>query len=137
MRFPEYEGKKKIPAGHYQFRLNKEPELIAFPYKDAKTGEEKKGHKIKLYAVGINSAGEFSVIDQIPAWDPRYADLLKALQIEHGRDIQVEGSVFEADIIHEADKTDPTKSYPRIVKIIPTSDIPQGKDVGGGDDIPF
>jgi hypothetical protein len=137
MRFPEYEGKRKIPVGHYQFRLNKEPDLIAFDYTDPNNGEKKKGHKIKLYAVGISPAGEFSVIDQIPVWDLRYSDLLKALQIEHGRDIQVEGAIFEADIVHEADKQDPTKSYPRIVKIVPASDIPQGKDVGGGDDVPF
>ena len=132
MNWPEYEGAKKIPVGHYQFRLNKEPELLGFSYKDPNTGEEKKGKKVKLYAIGINGEGEFPVIDNIVVWEERYQELLNALGLEHGRDIKVAGSTFEADIVHEPDKKDPTKSWPRIINITGRLDIPDG-----GDDIPF
>ena len=134
MRFPEYEGKAKVPVGHYKFRLNKEPELKTFDYTD-RNGVGKQGKKIVLFAVGTSPAGDFPVSDAIIAWEPRYADLLAALHVEHGADIDVAGSVFEADIVYELDKKDPTKSYPRIVNIKPNDDIPQGD--GLGDDIPF
>jgi hypothetical protein len=134
MKWPEYEGKAKIPEGHYQFRLYKEPELKAFTY-TSKDGIEKSGRKVVLYAIGLNETGSFSVIDNIIAWEERYRDLLDALHVEHGKDIDMEGAVFEADIIHEADKKDPTKSWPRIVNIRPCGDVPSAQGIA--DDIPF
>jgi len=134
--WPEYEGKKKIPEGHYQFRINKEPELQAFDYKDPQTGEPKKGRRIRLYAIGINSEGEFPMSDQITVWDERYEDLKNALGVEHGQEIRVTGSYFEADIVHEMDKKDPTKSWPRLTNIRPNGDIPEARKPSG-DDIPF
>lgn len=135
MQWPEYEGKVKIPVGHYSFRMNREPDLKSFPYTD-KDGNSKSGRKIVVYAIGINKTGEFSVVDAIVAWEERYNDLCKALGVEHGRDIEMEGSRFEADIVHEADKTDPTKSWPRLTNIKPVNDIPPSTGPGD-DDIPF
>jgi hypothetical protein len=135
MQWPEFEGRVKIPEGHYSFRMNREPELKSFPYKD-KDGNAKSGRKIVIYAIGLNDEGEFPVVDAIVAWEERYADLCKALGVEHGRDLVMAGSRFEADIIHEPDKTDPTKSYPRLTNIIAVADIPPS--TGPGDeDIPF
>jgi hypothetical protein len=135
MRWPEYEGKAKIPEGHYQFRLNREPDLKVFKYTD-RNGIEKTGHQIIIYATGLNAAGTFTVADRITVWEPRYRDLLDALKVEHGKDIEMVGGVFEADIVHDADKTDPMKSWPRIVNIVVNNDLPPTND-GGGDDIPF
>jgi len=135
MQWPEFEGRVKIPEGHYSFRMNREPELKSFPYKD-KDGNAKSGRKIFIYAIGLNEHGEFPIVDAIVAWEERYADLCKALGVEHGRDLVMAGSRFEADIIHETDKTDPTKSYPRLTNITAVADIPSS--TGPGDeDIPF
>ena len=136
MKWPEYEGFVKIPVGHYSFRMNQEPELESFPYKDPQTGKAKSGRRIVVYAIGLNENGEFSVVDRITAWEPRYDDLLQALGVEHGRDLVMAGSRFEADIIHEPSKKDPTKSYPRLTNITAVADIPSS--TGPGDeDIPF
>jgi hypothetical protein len=137
MIWPTFEGNKKIPEGHYTFKFNREPELLGFTYKD-KDGQEKKGRKIKVYATTYDAVSndEYRIIDAIVAWEDRYADLCAALRVEHGRDLQMEGAVFQADVKYEADKNDPTKAYPRLVNIKPHDDVPQGKDVGG-DDIPF
>ncbi len=107
MKWPEFEGREKIPVGHYQFRLNREPELKAFTYKN-KDGEEKQGRKVVIYAVGLNDTGSYSVRDNIVAWEERYRDLLEALRVEHGKDIEMEGAVFEADIVYEADQNVPS-----------------------------
>ena len=134
MQWPEFEGRVKIPVGHYSFRMNREPELKSFPY--MKDGNAKSGRKIVIYAIGLNEHGEFPVVDAIVAWEERYVDLCQALGVEHGRDLVMAGSRFEADIIHEPDKTDPTKSYPRLTNIIAVADIPPS--TGPGDeDIPF
>jgi hypothetical protein len=124
MIWPEY--KARIPEGHYRFRLNREPELKAFTYRD-RNGKEQEGRKIVIYAIGAGEKGEYPVSDGFLPWEDRYDDLLKALHVEHGRDIQVEGSIFEADIKYAPDKKDSSKSYPHIVNIV----IPEG------DDIPF
>ena len=127
MIFPRPEN-ERIPEGHYQFRLNKDPELKKFTYKD-KNGNEKEGRKIVIFAVGLNDKGQYSIRDEIAVFDQRYADFLAALKIEHSKDIDVSGAVFEADIKYEADRKDPTKSWPRIANIVIPGD--------GGDDIPF
>jgi len=124
--FPEPEGFVLIPEGHYEFRLNKEPELKKFTYQ--KNGEEKEGRKIVIYAIGLNDQGEFFIKDQIATFEPRYKELCDALKVEHGKDISVSGSVFLADVKHESPKNDPTKTYARLVNIT---------SKGGDDDIPF
>jgi len=126
---------EKIPEGHYQFRLNREPEFKKFPY-ETRLGEKKEGTKILLFAIGLGEKGQFSARDEIVTWDPRYADLCSALHVEHGRDIQMAGGVFEADIVHEADRKDPTKSWPRFSNITASGDMPLPAE-GEGDDIPF
>ena len=126
-QWPKPEGRKLAPEGRYEFRLNKEPDLKAFTYKD-KQGNDKEGRRLVLYAVAIGDAGEFPVIDSFLPWEPRYEDLCKALHVEHGRDIDVADSIFKAEIKHEKDKADPDKTYARIVNIVVAEEA---------DDIPF
>jgi hypothetical protein len=124
--FPEPEGFKLIPEGHYEFRINKEPELQKFSYTD-KEGNSKDGRRLKIFAVGLNPQGEFLITDMIAVFEPRYRELCDALKVEHGKDISITGAVFEADVKHEASKKDPNKVFPRLANIT-------AKD---GDDIPF
>jgi hypothetical protein len=135
MRWPEPEGKQRIPEGHYMFRLSQEPELLSFTYTD-KQGTEKSGRKIKLYAIGFDDTGDYPVIDVIVAWEARYAELCEALGVEHGRDIQMAGATFDGDIKYEQDRKDPAKSWPRIINIKSHDGVPQGK-VSDDGDIPF
>jgi hypothetical protein len=128
MKWPEPEN-KRIPEGHYQFRLNREPELIPITITD-KDGNKRESRRLKLYVRGIGPQGEFGAIDSFVPWEERYTDLCKALHVDHGRDIQMEGAVFEADIEYQIDGRDPTKSYSRIVRIVVPAE-------GEGDDVPF
>jgi len=127
-KWPEPEN-QKIPEGHYQFRLNKEPELVPIIITD-KNGNKRESRRLKLYARGIGDQGEFGVIDSFVPWEDRYSDLCKALKVDHARDIDYVGAVFEADIEYQDDPKDPLKSYPRIVNIV----VPSESE---GDDIPF
>ncbi len=124
--FPEPEGFKLIPEGHYEFRINREPVLEKYHYTD-KDGADKEGRRMVVFAVGLNDQGEFMIRDVMAVFEPRYRELCEALKVEHGRDIAITGAVFEADVKHEPSKKDPTKIFPRLVNIT-------GKD---GDDIPF
>jgi hypothetical protein len=124
---------KRIPEGHFSFRLNREPELKKFIYKD-KHGNDKEGRRLIVYAVGLSDEGEFSVVDSFLPWEDRYVDLCAALKVEHGRDIEMAGATFEADIKYEPMKKDPTKSWPRIVNIVVPEKL---KEDEAGDDIPF
>ena len=128
MKWPEPEN-KRIPEGHYQFRLNREPELIPITITDP-SGNKRESRRLKIYARGSGDQGEFGVVDSFVPWEERYADLCKALHVDHGRDIQMEGAVFEADIVHETDPNNPLKSYARITKIVVPAE-------GEGDDVPF
>lgn len=126
--FPEPEGFKLIPEGHYQFRIHKEPELKKFTY--TKDGDEKESRKIVIEAMGANADGDFYIKDHIAVFEPRYKDLCEALGVEHGKDIAVSGAIFEADIKHEPDKRNPQKAYPRLQNI-------KAKGAAEDDDIPF
>jgi len=136
MIWPEPTSRVKIPEGHYSFRLNREPEIKHYPYTD-KNGNQQEGTKVVIYAIGLaEDGGSFSIADAFLPFEQRYRDLCASLGVEHGRDIQAEGSVFEADIVHEPDKKDPTKSWPRIVNIAVQEDVPPTPN-GEGEDIPF
>jgi hypothetical protein len=114
-----------VPEGHYSLKLNKEPDIK----KEEKDG---KGYvRVVLYATALGSDGNYRIVDSFVPWDPRYADLCKALGVEHGKDILMEGAVFEADIKHEEFKG---KTRARIANITVQGDI---SDKSEGDDIPF
>lgn len=134
MRWPESQN-VKIPEGHYSFKLNKEAELKKFTYFN-KDGVEAEGVKVIIFATGLGPNGTFRVADAFLPWEERYDTLKKVLGVDSSRDVEVSGAIFEGDIIHQPDKKDPTKSYPRIVNIKASNDIPPSNG-GDGDDIPF
>lgn len=131
--FPEPE-KQRIPEGHYSFRVNREPDLKIIEVKD-RDGGKKKARKIVLYVVGINDKGEYRHSEGFVPWDDRYADLLAALGVEHGRDVDVTDTIFEADIEYVQDRTDKAKFWPRLKNILPSGAAPKDSDIDG--DIPF
>jgi len=125
--------KSFAPEGHYSFRLNKEPELKKFTKKD---GQESR--RLVIYAIALGEQGEFSVIDSFVPWEKRYSDLCAALGVEHGRDIQMAGAIFQADIKHEPRKDKPGEFAARITNIIIPEDKKELQDkTKEGDDIPF
>ncbi len=134
MRFPEPE-KQRIPEGHYQFRVNREPELKAIEVK-GQDGQKRPARKVVLYVIGINPEGEYRHSESFVPWDDRYADLLAALGVEHSVEIEVTDTIFEADIEYVPDRLDPTKKWPRL-KNIRSKGAAQvtDKDIEG--DIPF
>ena len=133
MKFPEAE-KQRIPVGHYEFRVNREPDLKVIEVK-GKDGEVRPSRKVVLYVVGINSTGEYRHVESFVPWDERYADLLAALGVEHGSDTDVVDVIFEADIEHVPDKSDATKTWARLKNIVPKGEGPVVGDKDG--DIPF
>jgi hypothetical protein len=125
MKWPKPGG---IPEGHYCFTLDKEPELRKIK---TKNGESR---AIDIHAV--SDPGEFTIKDSFVPWDIRYKDLCDALHVEHGADIRVEGASFEADVVYEPDRDDPSKSWPRLKNIRPAGEFaPKTGDEDG--DIPF
>jgi hypothetical protein len=139
MEWPKPEN-NTIPEGHYVFRLREDPEFETWTFTDKKSGKEKIGTKITFFAIGVNADGdEYEVRESMPVWDKRYADLCAALFVDHGKDIKMAGAHFEGDVIHEPDKKDIMKSWPRITKIVAhvgEMDFPAGEDVKE-DDTPF
>jgi hypothetical protein len=129
--------KQKIPEGHYHFRLNREPELQVIKLKN-QDGTTRDGRKLLIYVTGINETGEFRHAESLVPWDERYAELLAALGVEHSKDVELVDRYFEADIVHEKDKVDPTKTWPRLRNILPSGAVskePKDADIDG--DIPF
>jgi hypothetical protein len=119
---------KGMPEGHYTFTLNQEPDLEKVT---TKAGESR---RLILYVT--SSPGEYKHKESFVPWDPRYEDLCKALGVEHGRDIRMEGASFQADVIYEPSKADPDKSYARLKNIVPADEfVPAEGDKDG--DIPF
>jgi hypothetical protein len=138
MEWPKPES-NMIPEGHYLFRLREEPEMETFAFTDKK-GKDRQGTKMTFFAVGTNDTGEFDVRESLFVWDKRYADLCVALNVDHGKDIRVTGEMFQADIIHEPDKKDPTKTWPRIINILPHiagMEFPEAAGSDDDDNIPF
>jgi hypothetical protein len=120
--------KTGIPEGHYTFTLNQEPDL-----KIVKTA---KGEFRRLDLYVTSSPGEHKHREGFVPWDPRYEALCEVLNVEHGKDIRMEGASFEADIEYEADKADPEKSWPRLKNIIRSGEFCPKTGDGDGD-IPF
>jgi len=125
MKWPKPGG---IPEGHYLFTLDKEPELRVIK---TKNGESR---AIDIHA--ISDPGEHAIKDSFVPWDIRYKNLCDALRVEHGADIQMEGASFQADVVYEPDRDDPSKSWPRLKNIVAAGEFcPTGGDKDG--DIPF
>jgi len=110
------------PEGHYQFQINKEPEQRKHQ------GEKGEFKSITFFfKLEDNKGNLYTLRDSMVPWEPRYTDLARALgaPIEDGRprmskiaDADFVGKTFEADVVYEADKKDPNKSWPRVANIV-------------------
>jgi len=142
---PPYQP-QRLAEGRYTFTLSKEPE------KRRKTGGVKDFIAVTFFfrAEDENGNVRFHTESLVP-WDDRYRDVLLALGGKpdekdevHLDDVDVIGQSFEASIIHEPDKNDPTKKWARIANIaVPDveDDVPEPennkKDEDEDDSVPF
>ncbi len=119
---------KGIPEDTYTFTIIQEPELHVIGTKGSRS--------LEIVAKGKNAKGEeYQHKERLVPWSKEYAALCEVLNVEHGRDIQVTGEKFIAEIAYEADKTDPEKSWPRLRNIRDAANFEPDKD--GDGDIPF
>ena len=101
---------KGIPEDTYVFTIIQEPELHVIGTKGSRS--------LEIVAKGKNTKGEeYQHKERLVPWSKEYAALCEVMGVEHGRDIQVTGETFSAEIIYEADRTDPEKSWPRMKNI--------------------
>ena len=145
MGLPPYEP-QQVPEGHYKFKVMAEPDLIK---RGGASGKE-------FITVGLY----FKITDEygnsryhkesfVP-WDKRYHDLLIAFGAKEDKKGEVhlseQGSVvgkeFEANIIHEPDKDDTTRTWSRItnIKLEDQGDVPPPekiKEPEEDDEVPF
>ena len=120
MKWPE--PRKGIPDGHYTFTFTEEPELIKL---------QSGGYRIALVLVAM--PGNIKHKESFVPWEERYEELCKALDVEHGKDIRMDGASFDGDIVHEADRNDVTKSYAHIRNITRATDFGQSANKDEGD----
>jgi len=125
MYLVDYE-QTRIPEGHYSFQIKTDSEKRKHPGKNNKDFVS-----IKFFLRATNDSGQsFDHQESLLSFEDRYHDLLVALGAEEkdgrlsGSTIDPSGMIFQADIVYEADKTDPTKSWARLVNIKTADDIP-------------
>ena len=124
---------QRLPEGKYTFTISKEPEKrkhhgasgefvsVTFFFKADYNGDYAGDHRESL----------------LP-WEQRYGDLLLAIggekddkgQIHLSDQVDIVGKKFKAEIKHEPDKDDPSKSWARIRNI----ETPESE---GDDEVPF
>lgn len=142
MHLPPHEP-QQAPEGHYLFKVMEEPELRKKT--SPSTGNEfvTVGFNFKLTDENGNS--RYHRESFVP-WDKRYRDLLIAFGAQEDKQGKVHlseqatviGRTFEADIIHEEDKDDPTKTWSRIARIKTNDDVPPPDEPNESEDeIPF
>ena len=142
MGLPPYEP-QQVPEGHYRFKVVAEPErrkkvspatgnefiTILFSFKVTDELGNTRNHK-----------------ESFVPWDDRYRDLLLAFGAkpdkkgnvhlgDEDNEIPVVGKEFEANIIHEQDKDDSTKTWSRIAHIKTNDDVPPPEKID--DEVPF
>lgn len=137
MGLPNYEP-QQVPEGSYKFLVLVEPE------KRKKTSSGGKEFISILFSFKLTDedGGVRYHKESLVPWSPGYRDLLLAFgakpdkkgNVHLGDEITVEGKIFEAEIIHEPDKDDSTKSWSRVANIKLDDDVPPPKEE---DEVPF
>ena len=134
---PPYEP-NRLPEGHYHFIISEEPQKDSRRRDDGKvTTTVKMSFRVEVRS-GFRRHRE-----SIGVWEDRYRDLLFAIgatEDENGdphlsQTTDVVGRNFDADIIHEPDKNDPTKFWARIANI----EVPprEAKNTEEEEDVPM
>lgn len=135
---PNYEP-QRIPVGKYRFMVTEEPELRKKT--SGATGKDFVSVKFSFKTTDDSGNIRYYKESFLP-WDDRYRDLLLAFGAKKDKDGKVHlseqesvvGKTFDADIIHEEDRNDSSKTWARIAHI----KVEGGKaEVEEEDDIPF
>ena len=131
---------QKIPEGKYQFVVIKEPELRK--KESASTGKEFVAVTF-VFKLTDNMGNVRQHKESLLPWDYRYTDLLLAFGAKRGKDGKVHlgeqeslvGMTFDAEIIHEPDRNDSSKTWARIAGIKVEGDKVEAEEED--QDIPF
>ena len=138
MNLPAFEP-QQVPEGHYKFKVMAEPE------RRKKTSAN--GNEFVTVLFSFKLMDEFENTryhkESFVPWDNRYRDLLLSFgakadkdgKVHLGDEAAVVGKIFEAQIIHEPDKQDPTKTWSRIAHIKTNDDVPEPTQ--SEDEVPF
>lgn len=142
MGLPPYEP-QQVPEGHYKFQVIIEPE------KRKKTSKDGKEFMSILFSFKLtDESGDIRYHkESLVPWSESYGNLLLAFgakpdkkgKVHLGDEITVLGKTFEADIIHEPDKDDSTKSWSRIanINIEDQDDVPPPEGQEEKEGLPF
>ena len=136
----------KHPEGRFEFMIKEEPEK-----RRHNSGTEREFISVKFTFRTRDSMGEIRThIESIVPWDEKYRNLLLALggeedekgEVHLNEMVDIVGQTFDAEIIHEPDRDDSSKSWARIANIkIPErddEDVPAPSGNGGDDgEVPF
>ena len=133
----------RIPIGSYTFQIIKEPDARR------KTGQSGKQFTTILFVLkATNEAGDiFEHAESILAFEDKYDDLLLALGAKEvkgrlsGKTIDPIGMMFKAEIEHQPDKNDSSKTWARIVNIKGMGEAAEDEDLPvkspDEDEVPF
>lgn len=138
---------QKLPEGEYIFTVSKEPEKRK---RHNKKGEEFIAIDF-FFKIDDGSGSARQHRESMVPWEERYGDLLLALGGKPDSKGQVHfsdmpdpvGKKFTAEILHEPDKEDATKSWARLANIVvpevEAEEAPIDEDVPLPDDseVPF
>ena len=144
MGLPTYEP-QQVPEGHYKFQVITEPEKIKKT--SPKTGTEFITVKFSFKLTDDEGGVRYHKESLVP-WSDSYRDLLLAFgakpdkkgNVHLGDEVAIVGKEFDAEIIHEPDKDDATKSWSRVANIKLDNDIPPPekiKEPKEDDEVPF
>ena len=143
MGLPTYEP-QQVPEGRYKFQVITEPEKIKKT--SPKTGTEFVTVKFSFKLTDDDGGVRYHKESLVP-WSDSYRDLLLAFgakpdkkgNVHLGDEVAIVGKEFDAEIIHEPDKDDATKSWSRVANIKLDNDIPPPEKIEdpGDEKVPF
>jgi len=135
---PGYEP-RRIPEGQYRFRVVDEPT------KRRHTGQSGEFVSVNfIFKASDDNGNNYQIKESFLPWEDRYPDLLLAFGAKkdeagkvHLGDISFSGKVILAEIKHEPDKNDPTKSWARMRSIRSPEGMADDVPPPDNDEIPF
>jgi len=145
MSLPSYQP-QRLAEGQYTFTISKEPEQRKH------SGAKQDFVSVTFFFRAEDSYGNTkSHVESLLPWEPRYKDVLLAIggvedeqgEVHLHETEDIVGKSFTAEIVHEEDKRDSSKTWARIVNIEPPGgreeeDVPMPNGSGEADDeVPF
>ena len=126
MSLPSYQP-QRLAEGQYTFTISSEPEQRKH------TGANNDFVSVKFFFRVEDSKGNVkSHVESLLPWEPKYRDILLAIggtedergEVHLHETENIVGKSFTAEIIHEEDKKDSSKTWARIANIEP----PEGRE---------